>query len=981
MKRELLDEAYRKLKGSVYMDKTYPYIRYDIAKFEGEQFERKMELILEAINNDNTWHSFELRILESIRAFTFPKEIYNDSIEKSESVVISNVYAKSVLVKKYNNFIDMVVEGHIIGVLWILLVGYRIDENLHKNCFGHRLNESLVLPEKRISESPNLFKPYFIQYETWRNSGLDHAKDIINTDKQSVIISMLDLTRYYYHVNYTNSLYSQITGIDIESKEILKINDLVYKILVKYSELLGFNNKVILPIGFLPSNILANAYLQNFDNKISSIYNTVYYGRYVDDIIVVTRLEKTNAFAKQINKEGISAISSYMLDLFEREGIISIDNDDNISVVEYDDLLVQKSKFRFFYIDKNGYDTIIEKIKGDISKNINEFNYIPDNDVSEINEDVIQFDREDTINKLRSINGITIDKYALSKAIGKNIMMSQFCEINAVNRFISNLNQILNHQEVISNYTQWESIINFLVINKKWKQIESFSAKVVSALNYLDELSNKKGEYEYLKRDGVYSVGDSLVRFYFSCLIRSMSIVWGKDIHEELKKILELFNANPKYSAFLNLYSIIKVDDARRMFCNSRMINRSLLPIYIEECMSAFPPNDESDNVVCFSQLNEYLLSKGRYKYSQPRGKYRPYISSPFDILYTSLIRDLKNDIAPLRPDDSCVKLLCQTYAKNFNSLDVGYLGEYVKIDSNNKEGDFIVSVSTREKKQDKSKIRVAVANVKTYDSDIEDILKDKCKSKTSRCLEISRIINEAIRYKTDILIFPEAYIPIEFLPVIQKKILKHNMALVGGLEHVKKKDSNLVYNITVTLLPLVNDFVKYTIPFFHLKTYYSPTEVSDIIDNNCVPVKGTGHTLFRWKGFSFIPYCCYELTSLELRSKYKKDADLVIGVEWNKDTRYFSNILESLTRDRFCFCAQSNVSNYGDSRIIQPKSSVKMNIAQVKGGVNGTVIIDEIDVEALRIHKLKRPSPKRKGKNQSQDIEEFKPLPAGYND
>lgn len=101
---------------------------------------------------------------------------------------------------------------------------------------------------------------------------------------------------------------------------------------------------------------------------------------------------------------------------------------------------------------------------------------------------------------------------------------------------------------------------------------------------------------------------------------------------------------------------------------------------------------------------------------------------------------------------------------------------------------------------------------------------------------------------------------------------------------------------------------------------------------------------------------------------KFKREADIVFGVEWNRDTSYFSNIMESLSRDRCCFCAQSNMSEYGDSRIVQPKSKAIMNIARVKGGVNATVIIDEIDVAALRKHKIK-PDPD----------DGYKPLPAGF--
>ena len=61
-------------------------------------------------------------------------------------------------------------------------------------------------------------------------------------------------------------------------------------------------------------------------------------------------------------------------------------------------------------------------------------------------------------------------------------------------------------------------------------------------------------------------------------------------------------------------------------------------------------------------------------------------------------------------------------------------------------------------------------------------------------------------------------------------------------------------------------------------------------------------------------------------------------------------------------------MSDYGDSRIVQPTKSQTMNIARVKGGINGTVIIDEVDVIALRKHK-----------DSPAEESEFKPLPAGY--
>ena len=115
--------------------------------------------------------------------------------------------------------------------------------------------------------------------------------------------------------------------------------------------------------------------------------------------------------------------------------------------------------------------------------------------------------------------------------------------------------------------------------------------------------------------------------------------------------------------------------------------------------------------------------------------------------------------------------------------------------------------------------------------------------------------------------------------------------------------------------------------------------------------------------------YCCYELTFISLRHEFQGLADIVFGVEWNKDTYYFGNIMEALSRDIYCYCVQSNMSEYGDSRIIQPTKKDLMNILKVKGGINASVLIGEIDIEELRKHQ----------NNNTPNNGVYKPLPAGW--
>ena len=75
----------------------------------------------------------------------------------------------------------------------------------------------------------------------------------------------------------------------------------------------------------------------------------------------------------------------------EEEELVKVREDETIELLGYKGLLVQKSKFRFFYLDKNGYDTIIEKIRRDISHNTSEFGFLPEQAVSDITEDILQF--------------------------------------------------------------------------------------------------------------------------------------------------------------------------------------------------------------------------------------------------------------------------------------------------------------------------------------------------------------------------------------------------------------------------------------------------------------------------------------------------------------------------------------------------------------------------------------------------------------
>ena len=152
MDKNFIEDAYRKLKGSVYLDKSVPFLRTRIVEFEKENIDEKLDYINEALNDEEKFKKLETSILNSINVLTMPKKIQTKSCDESKHnpIVISNISETNIVVEKYNNFIDMSVEGHLIGILWILTIGYKMDKNLYANCYGNRLNNNLIFDNQRL---------------------------------------------------------------------------------------------------------------------------------------------------------------------------------------------------------------------------------------------------------------------------------------------------------------------------------------------------------------------------------------------------------------------------------------------------------------------------------------------------------------------------------------------------------------------------------------------------------------------------------------------------------------------------------------------------------------------------------------------------------------------------------------------------------------------------------------------------------------
>jgi hypothetical protein len=280
--------------------------------------------------------------------------------------------------------------------------------------------------------------------------------------------------------------------------------------------------------------------------------------------------------------------------------------------------------------------------------------------------------------------------------------------------------------------------------------------------------------------------------------------------------------------------------------------------------------------------------------------------------------------------------------------------------------------------------IQIALANVPVMPEQVEASYLGKPNLTRRRLKPLATLLNGISRYRTksgrkiDLLVFPEVSIPHAWEPTIVAWARKHMIGVVCGLEH-RVIRRNVALNEVLAALPYkVGKGHVMCTPIRRLKRIYSPEEIFELQNNNLkIPRQNTrardAYQLFRWRGASFATYNCYELTNIEDRGLFKGKVDFIVATEFNKDVNYFSNILEAAARDLHCYVIQVNDSRFGDSRVVSPSKTEKMNPLRIKGGENLTFLTMSLDLKALRDHQ-------RKGYGLQKDSEDFKPTPPGLN-
>jgi hypothetical protein len=1002
MDKNLLEKAYRKLKSQIYYDNSMLYLKEQIATFESMGVESQLqELLVEFINEKDLLFD---EITKGIDVACYPK-----TFQKCDADIVTNSVerAESYNIDKVSYFIKMPIKAHILGVAWILLAGKYIDQNLYKHTYGNRLRDAFDEGLEKISNTPYLFKPYFKSYETWRDQAIDRAQSKLNKGDDVFVVS-LDLASYYYSTNVDFSRLNEDVesaikdGETCSNKVINDLNQLIELIFKTYSKKFDFSigDRTIIPIGFLPSNIIANWYLSDFDQQIVHELKPIYYGRYVDDMIIVI-----NA-SSYTNRKGKFTISDVIDDLFTESGFSKkniLKNNKNqkndvytLADKKYHGLKIQNSKIRLFHLVSTGSQAILDNFKSEIKKVSSEFRFLQEEGAlnSNFEESVYKLNYEDTINKFRGVTGIDIDKFELSKYLAKINFITKSDDMTKNEVTSKNILKAFAGSNSIKFYSFWEKVFTYYLLQGDWESFINFYIKVAESLDKIT-FSHK---YEVNENDGMFSTNSTQVvdyylkdrsendriinilkvRLYLSMTL-TIALKWNEQSQNAIKKLLKEFlfldlknnqylelglDSNLKTyfkhkNVELDLDTVIinKLHLTVSNFINANLINHQMVKTPLSNYTKCIV-EDKTYNLTKFSNpCKKNDCDKDLECFDEMRGRYNPrfvHIHEAFLFYYSHKALNGQTiegaDHFEQVFKDIFLKINYPNFVYDKYKTNIVDTNCYYEVKAHDKCGEYRVNnIFVGNEKYDK--VKIAVGNVRVNSKDIEDSIRGINTMHPRRLQELSIIIiNEAARQNVKILVLPECYVPFQWMQIIAEQSRKHGILIIVGLEHVISNTSGRkAFNYIATFLPYQVGGLQYVIPKLRLKNAYSPAEVKLIRGYGYDPVEGSEFDIFEWNGVRIAPYYCFEIADIKARGIFRSEVDIITISEYNKDVNYFSNIVESLSRDVHCICVQANTSQYGDSRIVQPSRTETMNILRVKGGENQFIMSAEVDIKALR--------------------------------
>lgn len=922
---KMVNGAYLKLKSYLYHDKTLMFAKCRLAVFESnrEQFEKALEDLAQALceKKSEYFHQF----LHEINYRVLPKKFKDTpQIEKSD-IIRGNVNHKRE-VDSINFFIDLPVELQILDFLWTLLVGKisQRKEDFLSHATATKFKKSLFNDNEDLFsgidfDSNRAFELYYNLYRQWRSGAFETIKSEIS--HADTVLLCLDLRRFYYSVELNFQKISEYLNHDERLKQfdfLTRIIEQIYSIYTQklskiFLEIKNPKERFVLPIGLASSIVLRELYLYDIDRLIMENLCPAYYQRYVDDILLVlSDVQETQKMDDLIRTT-----------LVEKD-IIEYDGETTMSLKRHKNLKIQTSKINCFFFHKGEKPILLDKYEQILQMNSSEYNLLPDIDILDAPFELSAYkiDNLDGSSKIRELGFLKNDSYMAMRYIGSlsRLVKNTYVNEDVLDPCLVQIEEFYKGSQCVEFSNHWRSLFELLLACGQNSEVQNSRARQMYR-NIKDEISDLR-------------LTNELISELKSEILENICNQMQQDLTEKLKISAALaVSLNLYYASAENDISK-EVRELAENFRKSNLLNHTLV---------TFPLLNYSKNSKWnLTNINLYeLLQEGveTFHIDDFKMKWSPRFINFLELQMQNFIVNVE------KKSNEHLDDIYKYYCK------VNHLKQYKAFfeceDSTNKG---IVFEKISVKNSTCINPKIALANTKVNkDMIFQPLIEKNDNLNIEMKTKLYKIINTAKKEKVDILVFPEFYFPIEWVMDVAMFAIKNNLTIITGMRYIPV--NRKAYNEIFHIIPTTNDSsFKSGILRYREKNFYAPEERTELakMGYRSSEDKKPKYYIIENKKFSYSSVLCYEFTDIISRAAMKSKIEILFVPQLNRDTNYFSAIVESTARDLHCFVVQANTSEYGDSRITAPYKTLYKNILQIKGGETDTVMIAELDISKL---------------------------------
>lgn len=875
---------------------------------------------------------------------------------------------------------------HVLSTLWIMKVGHRFDLALTDCAYGNRLRRTQ--DGKRFNPlSLGSFKPYLKPFRDWRDKGIDAMRTALEADKKIVALTA-DVTSFYHELNpgfmLDPAFVNDVLGLKLGDDEI-KLNRLFTRALQAWA--IATPLKKGLPVGLPASAVVANIALVELDRLIEQQVAPIYYGRYVDDILLVMENGANFGstvelwewlFARSGKPEKLGWVNDEKKQICFKPGYLT--HGEGQSQIRF-----ANGKNKVFILEGDPGKALVDAIAHQIHERASEWRAMPrlPRSAEHVGTDLLAATQSDgeAADNLRKADALTMrragfaiklrdfeayerdllpeawaqHRHAFSRAFIQHVLvLPQFFDLAVY------LPRVIRLITACEDFADLRRVIN--AVERLCKQVKDQCEVGIKAWPDGEEKPDATTMINRWQTQLFTSIRESITAAFPPRLSKMGKQAWQEHMADCLSGVVveTVLSGTPSVKGFqAGQARLFSFDLAHMPFRFIGLPKEMVAQRGIPAKKTVAKCTLDTALLLDTKVLNgAQLLCQWIGFKELPHGLL--YATRPFNLPELFILN--RNAYAESEREAMRSVVLA---VRGFE------LGEKApSFDKQNRVLHIPDGVTAQ-------KCTIAVSSWQTQIASWTASVMRMPDPDGDRYARLCRLLDGVIAQPRDsrYLILPELALPAHWFIRIARKLQGRGISLITGIEYLHASKARVRNQVWAALS---HDGLGFPSLMIYRQDKQHPAlhEEHELLRLAGLEMKPdtvwSKPPVIQHGDFRFALLICSELTNISYRADLRGKVDALFVPEWNKDTETYNSLVESAALDMHAYIVQCNDREYGDSRIRAPfKDSWKRDLLRVKGGVTDYCVIGEIDVQSLRQFQSSFRSPEKP----------FKPVPDGFND